>query len=226
MKSPWVVALLSLFPGLGFLVLGKVRNAVVAFGLFVLLAGYWLFIPPGLFADLIFNLAFLCWLIQIVYAFQVARREQYSRMADPRAAKPAASTTKPLAKVKAADRLRLAALQVLEPQLEPKESLLGAVVGLDMGNIWLFGSFSMKQFFIGATKDHLIRVQMDMMGKPYQVFRDTLDSVSLAWLKHGLIQDRLRIQVQGKKGTTYRVPRTQRDESQRLLELLTQRSSR
>lgn len=221
MKSPWIIALLSFFPGLGLLTLGKARNAAIVFGLFMLLAGYGLFGPLGFFSDLMFNFAVAFWVIQIVYAFQAAKREELAGAADPRAAKPATPASKPVAGVGRPERMKLAALQVLEPQLEPKEALLAAVWGFDMGNVWLFGSFAMKQVCIGVTKDHLIRVQMDMMGKPYQVHRDGLRSVTSAWLKHGLIQDRLRIQVDGQKGNTYRVQRTQREEGQRLLELLT-----
>ncbi|MCW5873577.1 MAG: hypothetical protein KIS88_02915 [Anaerolineales bacterium] len=215
---------MSLFPGLGLLTLGKVRSAAIVFGLFLLLAGYGLFGPLGFFTDLIFNLAFALWAIQIVYAFQVAKREELAGALDPRAAKPAAPVSKPVAGIGRPERMKLAALQVLEPQLEPKEALLAAVWGLDMGSVWLLGTFAMKQLHIGVTKDHLIRVQMDMMGKPYQVHRHGLRSVTSAWLKHGLVQDRLRIQVDGEKGNTYRVQRAQREESQLLLELLTRHS--
>ncbi len=221
MKSPWLVGLLSLFPGLGLLVLGKGRSALVVFGLFVVMAGYGLFAPLNFFTELIFNLAFALWAAQIVYTVQVAKREQLSGVSDPRAPKAAGTVEKPAAGLPASARLRLGAFSILEPQLEVKESLQAAVLAMDMGNFWSFGAFAMKQFYVGVTKDQLIRVQMDMLGKPYQVHRHALRSVTSAWLKHGLIQDRLRIQVEGQKGTTYRVPRTQREESQRILEYLT-----
>jgi hypothetical protein len=74
MKKPWVIGLISILPGLGFIVLGKIIQGLIVFivvGYFALL-GY--LINHEEVSVIFYTLALIAWITQLYYAISIARR--------------------------------------------------------------------------------------------------------------------------------------------------------
>jgi hypothetical protein len=74
MKKPWVVGILSIIPGLGLIILGKIIPGILAMASLIVLAFPILFGPSGAASEGVVAVVLIIWVVQGYYAVVVAQR--------------------------------------------------------------------------------------------------------------------------------------------------------
>ncbi len=225
MRSPFVVGLLSIIPGLGFVALGQWRRALGSFGVVFGLFVAFLFVPEGFLVDLFFNFAIFSWFGQIFWALQTVRLQK--RQAAGEVAVPKESVnSSPLPGLSFREQqLHKLNTKVLH-QLNPGEQLAGSLVAQTMpslGKLALLGAaafFTMRQFDVGLTQTSLVMIEQDMMGKPAGVRYIPLHQIKLTKYKKGLLVDKLTLEGVEDKPTLFQINRVFRETTGKLIATL------
>ena len=179
MKSPVIVALCSVVPGLGFVLLGDYQSALI-FGLTV--DGLWiishLVAAPEL-AKIILVTAQLLWLGQIILAEQAARTRERMAAGEPNAPHQIGAYRKPPQSLKRSEKALHLSREILRPELAPCEHLIKSVLGKVPVKMWAgaLGFFDAPFYCIGMTHIHLILVEMSYAMQPVHVTRIPLGEI-------------------------------------------------
>ncbi len=210
MQSPFVVGVASIVPGLGFVLLNKIRWAfnafVMVFGLF--LAG--LFVASEFWGELFAQFSILAWIGQIYYAVQTAKRERKRALGQLDSVRDVPLISIPSA-LSHGDKLAYRSAETIRAQLLPGEVLKDAVFALiqpSMGQHMLLGiasMLSMKQYHIGLTNKHLVLLELDLLAKPSNFTRIQIDSLEAITYNKGTLNDRFIITLAGKEVMNFQV---------------------
>jgi hypothetical protein len=233
MKKPWVVGLLSIIPGLGFIVLGEARRGFVAFILTILpLLG--LLVPWEVVSITCLTLGLIVWVTQGYYAVVLAQRQARAEagLAVPESP---ATLAPPAPGASFGDRKLHGAKQTLMQLLQPGEHLKVALHGatgmqsttstlLNLGKA-ASGVFpdvpSIRQVYLGITEHDLVLVRTDAFGKPSELQRIPLEQVALVGSTEGTLSDEVVIDIGEEKPLRVGVGRPMRGGTRELVRILT-----
>jgi hypothetical protein len=217
-KSPLIIGIASILPGLGFWILGKKRlavtAAVVVIGAYVIYA----FAPWEFVYAFSCNIAIIGWFLQIVYAVYEARTISKVESGKMEAARPSERKIEIPSDIPAREKLPYKAKEIIREQLDPGEMIQDAVLAYTMSA--LGGASSMDQYYLGLLSDQIILVGTDLFGKPVSVKRIPFFKIENAKFKKGLINDQIILSVVGEKKTRLNVHRVQRSHTERFREAL------
>jgi hypothetical protein len=220
MTNPWVVALASVIPGLGFLVQAKIREAVISFAVVTGLVAVFLLTTSELAFQASCGLLPLVWIAQGYLAFSAARREarfQSGASERPREGTPLPSVPQNVPRSK---RISFRARRTVEGQVQPGERVEAAVLGTARGGLsaqalfGAMGSLSAKQYSVGLTQTHLVLIQLDIWGKPAEITRKPRQQIKSASFSKGLLTDRLTLKPSQGGAIKLSLPRNQREEAE------------
>lgn len=161
--NPWLVAVIAIFPGLGFLLLRQYRNAFIVFFAVIVLIAIWIFVPIELVRDLSLAFAVLVWINQIIYSFRYAKflRSQASRLSSvPRMLEE--NLLPPPSELDRDEKVEYKASQIVKSQLDIGEHCLVALKVV-------FARYSTH--YLGLTSTYLIVIATDFIGAPIDVRR-------------------------------------------------------
>ncbi len=238
MKKPWQVGILSIFPGLGFWVLGKFRQGMIAFVIVAFLVFIGVVIPIEDITISAYTLAFVAWLSQIWYAVLIAQRKMRLEANPVSAAM--LSQVMPIgpAASPAEKRLYEAKLDML-PLLLPGEYLkiaLPGVIGAPsfIGSVFIIlvalgggsaaGAPTVESVYLGLTENDFLLASTDMLRKPNQLRRIPLSRVMLIEYGEGLTSDEIILNIGDAKPIKVKVGHGYREGTKQLLDLLARAS--
>ena len=218
-KSPLIVGLASILPGLGFWILGKKRlavtSAVVVIGAFLV----YIAAPWESVYSFSCNVAILGWFLQGVYAVYEARTISKVESGEMEAARSSEAKIEIPSDIPRRERLAYKAQEVIRGQLDPGERIQDAVMVYTSS--YLGGASSMSQYYLGLLSDQIILIGTDLFGKPASVKRIPFYQIEQAKFKKGLINDQIILSVAGEKKTRMNVHRIQRSHTESFQEVLT-----
>jgi hypothetical protein len=217
-KSPFIIGIASIIPGLGFWILGKKRlagtAAVVVIGAYVIyVAAPWEFLYA-----LSCNVAIIGWFLQIVYAVYEAQAIKKVTSGEMEAARPSERKIEIPADIPRREKLPYKAKEIIREQLDPGEIIQDAIMVFTMS--YMRGASSMKQYYLGLLSDQLMLVGTDLFGKPVSVKRIPFYKIDQAKFKKGLINDQIILSVAGEKKIRLNINRIQREHTERFREVL------
>ena len=228
MKSPFVVSLLSVIPGLGFFVLKRPKIGLGIIGALFLCIVVFLFSANEMIYTFAFQFGFFIWLIQIAAAFREARRQ--IRIENGEASAPLnANNDDFIMPTDLAEKKKIVrdAYKFIKQQAEAGEEIYHTILAQvfpSVGSLLLFGNLSlisMDQMYIGFTSKGLLMVKLDMMGKPGEVKRMDYAEIKSMNYSKGLLYDRLQVFTSEKKGMTWKVHFLFRDQTQQIAQKYT-----
>jgi hypothetical protein len=211
-NHPIVIGIASLIPGLGYLMLGKVRKAVYVWLALLCAALVYVFSP----FDFLWEIAAITflgiWFAQIVWASRDAALEK--RIASGQVS-PARETLGPASapplglsrKEKQAFQMR----ETVKSQIGMGENLGPVVTVMDRAQ----ASIYTRMFYLGVVDTGVVVVELSMGGKPKGVQRIERVKVTGVEFKKGMLTDRLRLHHSDqKKPTTFYSQRPFREQMQ------------
>ncbi|MBN1877121.1 MAG: hypothetical protein JXA33_23055 [Anaerolineae bacterium] len=187
MKSPVMIAMCSIIPGAGFLLLKQYKRAL-AFGVGVV--GLWIggFVAviasmPQLAATVLF-MARVLWLVQLALAVQIALtndRLGAGPLVAPR--KKAASHSLPKS-LPRSERAFYMTRELLRTELAPGERVIKSALCKVSAPIWagIIGAFGSPFYCIGMTQKQLILIELDVLMIPTHVIRIPFSEITNATL--------------------------------------------
>lgn len=235
MKKPWVVGVLSIIPGLGFLVLGEIRKGVIAF-ILTLLPFLAIWTPWETIVIIGVTIGIIVWGVQIYYAVLLAQsrlreeageglpvREVFLPPPSPEATKgeEALHNAKQIVSqhLRADENLQVAirGIQGMQPigktLLNIGEALLGGYPNVEATN----------QAYLGATNNDFILIQTDALGKPASLERFPLQQVALIKYTEGTLTDEMIIAIGQGEATRFGVGTAMRPGTRELERILSQK---
>ena len=131
-KSPIIIGIASILPGLGFWILGKKRLAVTA--AVVVIGSYVIYViaPWEFVYALSCNIAIIGWFLQIVYAVYEARTISKVESGKMEAARPSERKIEIPLDIPAREKLPYKAKEIIREQLDPGEIIQDAVMAYTM----------------------------------------------------------------------------------------------
>jgi len=223
MKSPVIISLASIIPGLGLWLIGKRRHAVVAAGLVVVSVLVFLFSPWETLTSLSCNLAGFLWVMQSLYAGYEARLAQAVQSGNIQQAKESTPIVPPPSDLNGFEKVSFKAKEIVRQQLEIGEHVLDAIPASQMSALQGVGSYQL--YYVGLLQDKLALVSTDFMGKPAGVERIDFSCIQNLTVKHGLLQDNLIISINSKKPITLKVTRRLRTHTANFVSTFTKQKS-
>lgn len=187
MKSPYVIAVLSLIPGLGFIFLRRIKVGLLVWLLEGL--GAWIFLASSsvVLAALGIIVVVATWVLQLHYAIQIAKREDRRR-------KTAEASLHVYRNGEGTrEDEQVSADSIIQPYLAPEEHLLASAVGMRPQP----GGLGRQQFAVGVTHGDLIIVRLRPWGMADTIERIPLNRVSASHLEEGTLTDEIELQVEG-----------------------------
>jgi len=216
MRNPWIIALASVAPGLGFALMGRFRQAILSVLAVLALLVVCFVSRSQVLLQVSGGFMGLAWLGQAYLAFDEARRG--ARIARGEASAP--QEQMPLAAAPPgtprSERLSYRVRQAVEQQLLPGERFHDAVFALAPASLASHallaaaGGLAMRQYYVALSDQNLVLIQLDMWGKPAEVRRHPRDQVRLASHKEGLLNDRLILDIGSSSPIRIQAPRSQR----------------
>lgn len=227
MKKTWIIGLLSIIPGLGFFLLGKILQGFVVLFLTGGLLTVGLFSTGNNFSITVITLAFIAWVTQGYFAVLLARSR----------ARTEAGLNLPVREVSIAPpepdasreekhlyKVRKTMMELL-PQGEDLrvsiEGWIGSAPFLRRLIDTLFAGPSVPSLvYLGVTDQDLIYVKTDGLGKPSELQRVPISQVTLAAIKEGMLSDWMDIQFNETAPLKIEVVRSSREEARQLTGIL------
>lgn len=226
MKSPFLIGLLSIIPGLGFFVLRKPRRGFWVLGILFVLLVMFLFVPGDFIAQVSFQLAILVWVGQIYLAAQSAKllkRQQSGEITKPRETTTIAPPPSDLSlKERGAYKMR----EIVRQQLNPGENLHEAIFAQSGGGVGTYAvhgalsALKMSQYYVGLTDDSLILIEQDNFGKHADIKRIQLTDIKSSKLKKRILTDDLMLDFGDKNILKLKVTSGLRNQTQAIYEKL------
>jgi hypothetical protein len=230
MRSPWVIGILSVVPGLGLLILGRVIPGLAAIA-FMAVAGILASLAPsGTISQVVLAVAFIVWVVQGYYAVVIAQRTARSEAGDSLAEREVSIAPPPqgasLAERRAYEA-RKAVLQLLPPGQQLRVAIHGstdttpiALALLDLATGAPSQGQEIRQLYVAVTDHDLILVKIDPFGKPSHLQRIPLAQVKLSEFKQGMLSDVLAFDIGAAQPLSIGVARMMRQWTQELANLL------
>jgi hypothetical protein len=214
LNHPIIVGIASLVPGLGYLMLGKLRSAVYVWLAMLSAALVYLFSPIDFLWD-VAAIAFLgIWFVQLVWASREAaleRRIASGQVAPAREAMAPVATPPPglSRKEKHAFQIR----ETVKAQIGLGENLGPVVTVMDRSRASIYTSM----FYLGVVDSGLVVVLLSMGSTPKSVQRIERGKLAGFEFKKGMLTDRIRVRISGqKRPTTFYSQRPFREQMQAL----------
>lgn len=229
MKKPWVIGLLSIIPGLGFFVLGKIREgfiaSIITVGLIIL---SFLTSDSENFSATAFAIAIVAWGSQLVFAILLTPNETRSEMGlvlPKREVFIAPPSKDASLEEKHQYNIRKTVLGLLQPDENLKIVLSGQTGTVPLLQALIFSLLwsppAVTLVYLGITEKHLIFINTDQLGKPSELQRLPFNQVVLANSREGVLSDRINIQVGDTKPLSIDVPRSSREATRQFIRYLT-----
>jgi len=225
MKKPWVVGVLSIIPGLGFWVLGKIRPgfivSIITSGFGIL--GY-LTSPWENLSITFYTLALIAWVSQGYYAILLAQSKARSKAGLDLPVRQVSIAPPPQDASLGEKHLHKARQTVME-LLQPNENLKIAIEGRTgttsfLRTLLLGPSLNIRVVYLGVTEHQLIFVNTDKIGKPSELQRIPFSQVTWATSKESQLTDWIDIQIGETNHLKIEVPRSSRNATQQILAVL------
>jgi hypothetical protein len=200
MRSPFIIGLLSIIPGLGLFVLGKPKRGFWVIGILFTLLFIFLFIPGDFITQLSFQLILLVWVGQIVLAAQSARlqkRQEAGEVTHPREKEKIVPPPGLSLRERGDYKIR----ETVRQQLNPGENLLEAIFvqsGGGVGTYALYGALSalrMRQYYVGLTEESMVMIEQDNFGNHVDIKRIPLSDIKSIKLNKRILYDDLMINL-------------------------------
>ena len=230
MKKPWVVGVLSLVPGLGLIVLGRVVLGFALMAFMAILALVGSLDPSGVISPVALTVGLIVWIVQGYYAVVIAQRMARVYQGDSPPQRDVATVPPPSGaslREKRVSEARRAVTQLLSPGEELQVAIHGSTdttpIGLALLDLATGSSPApqqVRQLYVGITDDALVIVNVDAFGQPSEIQRVPLAQAKLVEYKQGMLSDQLAIDIGGANLLRLGVARLMRRESQLLANLL------
>ena len=200
MRSPFLIGLISIIPGLGFFILGKPRRGFWVLGILFTLLIIFLFIPGDFISQVSFQFILLVWVGQIVLAAQSARlekRQKAGEITQPREKE----TIVPPSGLSFKERGDYKIRETVRQQLNPGENLQEAIFvqsGGGVGTYALYGALSalkMRQYYVGLTEESIIMIEQDNFGNHADIKRIPLSDIHSIKLNKRILYDDLMLDL-------------------------------
>jgi hypothetical protein len=187
MRSPYLIGFLSILPGLGLLVLRRIKASLLVW--FAEALGAWIFLASSsnVLAGLGVTIVIATWVIQLHYAIQTAKQQERRQEAQEVSLPLYGEGQLPQ------EALQVSADGIVQPQLRPDEHLLASAVGMRPHP----GGLGTQQYAIGVTLDDLVIIRLRPWGIPVAMERIPLKKVSGWHLEKGSLTDEIELQVRG-----------------------------
>jgi hypothetical protein len=240
MRKPWVIGLISIIPGLGLIVIGRVRWGIIVGIIVAFCAVIGLSAPWETISITGYTMAIIAWITQEYYAVLMAQKLSLdeAKTADP-LSHSAGMSPDPNASV--GERRLHKARQELSQLLLPGESLkiaLHAVVDGPSNLSILFNvvltlitqtatvtSREGYSIYLGITDSDLLITDIDRLGNPEEPRRIPLDRAKLIKFTEGLLSDQIVIDIDQPKPLHVSTSRIMRSGTQQLVAMLTANST-
>lgn len=213
MKSPLVVGLASIVPGMGLLIVGKHKHAIVSAALFSGTMFVFLLSTGEVLRTLSYFAVILIWFMQGSYAIAEARVAGAIAAGEAERARKGKPIPSAPSNLNHIEKELFKAGEIIKQQLKQGEAVKVAVPAFSVS--LLRGTSASSH--IGLLKKGLIIVSNDFWGKPASVRRFPADRKGKVKFKTGLLQDRLEFAVEGKKPIKLQVPRSFRSYSEKIV---------
>jgi hypothetical protein len=219
MRNPWVVALASFIPGLGFAIQSKMKEAAISFLLVVAMLFLYLLAPWEVVYQTSCGLLAFVWIAQGYLAFEAGRRALRLESGATLQARQEVPLPRPPTDLPRSKRLSFRARCAVEQQIQPGEHVEAAVFATSqagLGSHALLGgtaALAMKQYYVALTEADLVFIQLDLWGKPAEVTRRPRGQVNSAVFTTGLMTDTLTVDFSEGRPIKLKVPRNQRGEA-------------
>ncbi len=187
MKSPYLIGLLSIVPGLGLLVLRRYMAVLLVWVLEAV--GWWIFLTSSTSALAGFGalIVIATWVIQLHFAIQSAKQQE-RRQAAPEGRLPVDGEVRDVRK-----EVEVSAEGMIQPYLGPREELIASAVGMRMAP----GQLGTKQYAVGVTLDDVIIISLRPWGISAAVERIPRKAIANVRLEKGSLTDEIELRVTG-----------------------------
>jgi hypothetical protein len=232
MKKSWVIAMLSIIPGLGFIALGKAGIGLGVFALVAILALLAGNAPTEDLSTTGFTVALIAWITQWYYAIKMAK-EQAQVGAGVTQPVWQGSPNLPRAQAAIEDIQSSKARQTMQPLLEPGEDLQVVLYGskrLPVSKILSEVLYALltrvyldradSKIYLGLTERVLILIQFDQFGKPDTLQRFPLNRVRLISSSQGWLSDKVLIQFGEARPLQITIDASMRERTHQLVAIL------
>ena len=203
MTHPIIVGLISIIPGLGFLLFRRYRQAVFIFVLIVGLLLISVFSPWQGLSELLFLLALVFWIMQISMAVRMTQAIKSN------------NNEYISASIENVEEIQI------PPDLSRKEKGIFKIretlrQQLGSGEKFVEGIQATKgtyggQYYLGLSDKNLIIVELDLFSKPLYVKRIALSDVEKVRRKKGVISDTLVFSLRNAKPIKFEIPYLYKD---------------
>jgi hypothetical protein len=218
MKSPIIISLASIIPGLGLWLIGKHRHAIIAAALVIGSLLVFILSPWPSLTGLSFNIALILWIMQGIYAGYEARLVKAIKSGNLQQAKEGIPIVSPPSDINRFEKEAFKAKEIVRQQIEIGETILDAIPAYYMSV--LKGAGSYRLYYIGLLKNILAIIDTDFMGKPASIERIKIITIENITIKHGLLTDDLSIFIDPKRTFKVRVTRRLRVHTDNIVETL------
>ncbi|MBT3316273.1 MAG: hypothetical protein HN390_16860 [Anaerolineae bacterium] len=196
-QSPLVIGLISLFPGLGYLLLKKWRKAIITWGLLLLFVILFFLSPvESPFQKISAQLFFIVWIGQIIFSVNLAR---FPEKALGVYTSPAKKINLAKIKIPANTPLRKRGLykskEILATQLEKNEYLQAMLPGLDKAMMGI----GAHQYLLGITHKYLMFLDMGFSGTPKTIEKIPFSKIESITYTKRIMMDKISIKIREKK---------------------------
>lgn len=194
LQSPLVVSLASVVPGLGFLLLGRWKQALWVWLALLGLFALYNFSAVGSFWELLgIRFFFFVWFGQGFLAFQEARMTRALETGQLKAAREITEYDAIVpANLPRPQRAIYKIQKYVQAQCDFGEQVQAALIGFSNANYRL----GTCQFSVGFTAKNLVVLDMGPYGKPISVEKYPLDQTRLKY-KKGFLQDTVQLELPG-----------------------------
>jgi hypothetical protein len=233
MKKPWVIGLLSIVPGLGFLVLGELGKGIGALVL-TLLPLSCLFVPSETIAAIGLGVSVIPWTLQGIYAVIHAERQAQVENGTALPERPVSIAPLPPG-ASSFEKSLHKARKIVMPLLERGENLIFAMPAASLARA--DGSLSREilltlltggpssevtgVLYLGITEQDLVLVMLEgTASKPSELQRIPRSLISSVQHRQSLLDDNLTIFMEEGEPLRLRALRHVRPATQRLVSLL------
>jgi hypothetical protein len=223
MKKPWVIGLISIVPGMGFIVLGKILQGFVIFFVVALLACLGMFTSAENASRIFFTMSFAAWLSQLYYSIHLA--QHLSRLAAGLVPQRKPVDLAPLpagasSKEKALHKARLAMMELLPPGKYVRIALEGQTSSISPSSLLVEGSMDIRVVYFGVAGQDLVIIKTDKLSNPQELIQVPFEKIRSFKSAESLLYDIVDFDLGESKPLRIQVARRFRPEKQQLLAIL------
>lgn len=225
MQSPVIVGLVSIIPGLGFVVLEKTMRGISVFVFIVGLLIVAMITPNKALSSFSFQFSLFLWMLQIFYAVRDAKhlaREKSGEIVVPKATKRVETPRGLKRSERVATKIRETVLQHLNPNEELIEAIIVQSIPSKKARIFggVLSMLSIRQFFLALINDGVVVIELDYLGKPASISRYPTYSIRVTQYKKGWLMDKFTLAIEEEKPINVEVTVRDREQTELILSVL------